>query len=109
MAFYHSPRQIDRMGSPADTYSSPVRTVPQKVGRVGRPSEKVLVAEWLSNHEPFDGDAGWWCWEGARTCLFADGQAAYHDAREVEPANDGLPDCNLTKNGIKGRDVSPRS
>jgi prepilin-type N-terminal cleavage/methylation domain-containing protein/prepilin-type processing-associated H-X9-DG protein len=104
MAFYHSAAQIDTLSDKADTYSNPLRTIPQRVGRAVHPAGKVMVAEWLSNHRPLDDDAGWWCWEGARNCLFADGHVAYHEATDFEAANDGFPDFNLTAHGLKGRD-----
>jgi len=105
LAFYHTPKQIDAMSSAADTYSNPVPTVPQSSDAVAFPSQKVLVAEWLSNHEPVTDDQGWWGWQGARNCLFADGHVDYRKARSINPANDGFPDFNLTVHGIRGKDV----
>lgn len=105
LAFYHSPEQIADMNSPADTYgpnSQP--SIPQRSMNVARPSNKILIGEWLSNHLPIDDDAGWWCWEGARNFLFVDGQVTTLKAREIRPANDGLPDANLTVGGIRGQD-----
>ncbi len=105
MAFYHSPAQIDAMSSSKDTYSSPQPSVPQKVTEVAKPSGKILIGEWLSNHFPMKGnDAGWWTWEGSRNYLFADGQVRFLKAREIREANDKFPDANLTKRGIKGQD-----
>ncbi|MGD8499128.1 MAG: prepilin-type N-terminal cleavage/methylation domain-containing protein [Phycisphaerales bacterium] len=104
MAFYHSPEQIDAMGSPADTYQNPQPSIPQRSMDVAKPSGKILIGEWLSNHAPIDDDNGWWCWEGARNYLFADGQIRYLRAREIRPARDELPDANLTVRGIKGAD-----
>ncbi len=105
MAFYHSPEQIDQMTSAADTYSNPQRTVPQKAGRARHPTRKVMVAEWLSNHSHVTDDAGWWSWEGTRNCLFVDGHIGYIEASNVLPANDELPDFNLTINGMRGQDI----
>ncbi len=105
MVFYHEGRQIDAMSSPADTYSNPQPSVPQKGLDVANPAEKILIGEWLSNHLRIDGqDGGWWCWEGSRNYLFADGQVRFLMAKEIRPANNGWPDANLTKRGIKGRD-----
>jgi len=42
MAFYHSPEQIDGMSSPADTYTNPQPSVPQRSSDVARPSNKAL-------------------------------------------------------------------
>jgi len=71
---------------------------------VARPSNKILIGEWFSNHRPVDDDSGWWCWEGWRNYLFADGRVSYLKAGQIRPARDGLPDANLTVRGIKGHD-----
>ena len=63
-----------------------------------------MIGEWLSNHAPISEDAGWWCWDGARIYLFADGRASFLKAEEIRPARDELPDANLTIHGIKGID-----
>jgi prepilin-type N-terminal cleavage/methylation domain-containing protein/prepilin-type processing-associated H-X9-DG protein len=104
MAFYHSPQQIDAMSTPADTYSNPQPSVPQRSADVARPSGKILIGEWQSNHVPIKEDKGWWCWEGSRNYLFADGRVSFLKAEEIRPARDGLPDANLTLRGIKGTD-----
>ena len=105
MAFYHSPEQIDAMSSAANTYSNPVPTRRRSSDQVAFPGSKALVAEWLSNHQPVANDPGWWGWVGARNCLFADGHVGYRTARSINPANDNLPDFNLTAHGIRGKDV----
>jgi prepilin-type N-terminal cleavage/methylation domain-containing protein len=107
MAFYHSPQQINEMSEPADTYdaSRVRRSIPQRAGSVSHPAAKILIGEWLSNHAVVEDDGGWWCWLGARTFLFADGQVRFLQATEIRPARDELPDANLTVNGIKGRDL----
>lgn len=107
MAFYHSPEQIDDMNSPADTYSNPRPSVAQRSMNVSNPSDKILIGEWLSNHSPIEDDAGWWCWEGTRNYLFADGRTSILKAKEIRPARDGFPNANLTFRGIKGRDWPP--
>ncbi len=107
MAFYHSPEQIDDMNSPADTYTNPKPSIPQKNTNVAKPSGKILIGEWLSTHSPIEDDKGWWCWEGSRNFLFADGQVRFLKARQIRPARDGLPDANLTIHGVKGSDYSP--
>jgi prepilin-type N-terminal cleavage/methylation domain-containing protein len=104
MAFYHGPEQIDTMSSPADTYQNPQPSVPQRSVDVAGPSGKILIGEWQSNHVPIDDDNGWWCWEGSRNYLFADGQIRFLQAGQIRPAGDGLPDANLTVRGIKGQD-----
>ena len=104
MAFYHSPEQIDAMSSPVDTYTNPQPSVSQRSVDVARPSNKILIGEWFSNHSPVDNDSGWWCWEGWRNYLFADGRVSYLKADQIRPARDELPDANLTVRGIKGQD-----
>jgi len=104
MAFYHSPQQINQMNSPADTYQNPQPSIPQRTVDVARPAQKILVGEWLSNHSPIAEDKGWWCWQGARNYLFADGQILFLNAEQIRPARDDFPDINLTFDGIKGRD-----
>ena len=107
MAFYHSPEQIEDMNSPADTYSNPRPSIAQRSMDVSKPSGKILLGEWLSNHLPIDEDKGWWCWEGARNYLFADGRTSFLKAIEIRPARDEFPDANLTVRGIKGQDWPP--
>lgn len=104
MAFYHSPEQIDAMSNKSDTYTNPQPSIPQRIGNVANPSAKILIGEWSSNHFPIDQEQGWWNWRGARSFLFADGQVVFLHAEQIRPAHDGLPDVNLTINGIKGRD-----
>ncbi len=108
MAFYHSPEQIDDMNSPADTYGdNSLPSIPQRSLNVARPSGKILIGEWLSNHLPIDDDQGWWCWQGRRNYLFVDGQVRLLKAKQIRPARDGFPNANLTFHGIKGLDYSP--
>ncbi len=107
MAFYHSPEQIEDMNSPADTYTNPRPSIAQRSMDVSKPSGKILIGEWLSNHSPIDEDSGWWCWEGSRNYLFADGRTSFLKAKEIRPARDEFPDANLTVRGIKGQDWPP--
>ncbi|MHC4425197.1 MAG: type II secretion system protein [Planctomycetota bacterium] len=105
MAFYHSPEQIDAMSSPADTYGANSQpSIPQRSMNVAKPSGKIIMGEWLSNHSPIDDDGGWWSWEGSRNYLFVDGQVTFLEAKEIRPARDEFPDANLTVRGIKGAD-----
>jgi len=111
MAFYHSPEQIDNITSTRDTYDIPGQpcvakpSIRQRSSSVARPSQKILIGEWLSNHSPIYGkDPGWWGWLGSRNFLFADGQVIFLEAAEIREANDGNPNPNLTKQGIKGID-----
>ena len=111
MAFYHSPDQIDNITSTRYTYDIPWQpsvaepSVPQRSLNVAKPSRKILIGEWLSNHSRIDGkDPGWWGWQGSRNYLFADGQVVFLKATQIREANDGNPNPNLTKHGIKGID-----
>ena len=107
MTFYHSPEQIETMNSVTDTFLTAQPSVPQQRFNVARPSGKILIGEWFSNHSPEPNDQGWWCWQGSRNYLFADGRVSYLKVRQIRPARDQLPDANLTINGIKGVDSSP--
>lgn len=105
MAFYHSSEQIDSMSSPADTYGSTSQPcVGQRSCGVAKPSGKVMVGEWLSNHSRIEQDNGWWCWNGKRNYLFVDGQVRFLKADAIRPARDGFANPNLTIHGIKGID-----
>ncbi len=106
LAFYHSPEQIDSMTT--DLSKPPAAA--QKSVNVARPAEKIMIGEWLSNHLKLPAgttDAGWWIWAGRRNYLFTDGQVRFLDANDIRPANDGKPNPNLTKHGIRGIDWSP--
>ena len=107
MAFYHSPDQIDTLNSPADTYSNPLPSRPQRVDSVATPATKILLGEWASSHARVDEEKGWWNWQGARNFLFADQHVVFLKATDITPARDELPDANLTLHGIKGADIEP--
>jgi prepilin-type N-terminal cleavage/methylation domain-containing protein/prepilin-type processing-associated H-X9-DG protein len=104
MSFYHSPEQIDACSDKADTYAGAMPSRPQRTDQVDRPSRKILIGEWLSNHQPLSDDAGWWTWLGRRNMLFADGSLEMVAAEAIDEAQDGYPDPNLTVHGIKGKD-----
>ncbi|HOV60264.1 MAG TPA: prepilin-type N-terminal cleavage/methylation domain-containing protein [Candidatus Hydrogenedentes bacterium] len=105
MAFYHSPEQINTLNRTADCYSNPLPAMPQRKSALRYPSKKVLVGEWFSNHAAWAGDRGWFGAGGKRLYLFADGHVEFLDATELLPANDGLPNPNLTRDGIRGKDI----
>jgi len=107
MTFYHSPEQIDTMNSVEETFLTAQPSMPQRSLDVAKPSGKILVGEWFSNHSPVDNDQGWWCWQGRRNYLFADGRVSYLGVEQIRPARDQLPDANLTIHGIKGVDWPP--
>jgi len=104
MCFYHSNQQIDGTSAVADTYSNPQPSVPRRNEDVANPSRKILIGEWTSNHRPVDGDNGWWCWAGYRNFMLADSSIACLDATDIRPANDNMPDANLTAGGLGGED-----
>ena len=104
MAFYHSPEQIDSINSTEDTCKNPRPSIAQNSFSVAKPSGKILIGEWFSNHYRIGDEKGWWNWEGSRNYLFADGQVHFLRATEIRPARDGLPNPNLTIHGIKGQD-----
>ncbi|MBN1341040.1 MAG: type II secretion system protein [Phycisphaerae bacterium] len=105
MTFYHSPDQINDMSSTEDTYKNATHAVAQKPDGARWPARKIQSGDWASNHEPIDPDNGWWCWQGRRNFLLADGHGQVVDANDIYPANDNLPDANLTKDGIRGLDL----
>jgi len=105
MSFYHSPEQIDSMSSVADTYLIARPSVVQRAGNVARPAAKIVAGEWFSNHAPVTDDGSWWCWQGRRNFLFADGSVSYLEVEQINPARDQLPDPHLTVHGVKGVDV----
>lgn len=105
LAFYHSPEQIDSMTTDLDKL---LPAAAQKSVNVARPAEKIIIGEWLSNHRRIEQvDNGWWIWAGRRNYLFADGQVRFLDANDIRPANNGQPNPNLTKHGIRGIDWAP--
>lgn len=104
-AFYHAPADINSMTTaqlwnPA-TPGPPC--APQSASDVARPSRKALVADWLSNHS--QDKVNWWSWLGSRNYLFADGHVKCLPAKSIRPAVSGLPDINLTRQGIQGSDL----
>lgn len=102
-AFFHTPAQVNGMQT-SDLYGAlTVPCVAQHTAAVQYPSQKALVAEWLSNHAA--PAVTWWEWGGARNYLFADGHVKYLMASALQPAVNGYPDINLTRDGIAGRDV----
>jgi len=114
MAFYHSPQQIDTMDCTEKHQEQwdenfVQNSVPQRSCDVSKSSGKILIGEWDSNHSRIDVDSrwwhrGWWCWQGARNYLFADGHTAFIEAVDIRKANDGNPNPNLTIHGVKGLD-----
>lgn len=102
-AFYHTPGQISRMTTEDLWKYNRFPCITQREAAVAHPSEKVLVAEWLTNHDIKK--LTWWEWGGARNYLFVDGHARYLPTDRISLAGNHLPDPNLTIGGIGGRDV----
>lgn len=107
MSFYHSVDQINAMTTTAATYTHSLAQEPvgQKLTSVAHPCEKILAGEWYSVHEVMPSDPGWFGPGGKRVYLFADNHAEYLDYKSIIPGNDGQPNPNLTKDGIRGFDV----
>ncbi len=116
-AFFHTPAQINGLapilrGSSCANWSAIVAAlrylppVAQNEAQVLHPAQKALCAEWLSNHEKFSGDCGFWSWDGSANYLFADGHVKFLRRRQISPAVNDLPDINLTYDGIAGKDVN---
>ena len=104
MSFYHSPEQINTMNGIEYTFMIPLPSKSQNSAAVSKPWSKILVGEWYSNHKPIKDDNGWWCWQGRRNYLFADGSGSYIEAEDIRQASDKLPDPHLTIDGIEGTD-----
>lgn len=119
-AFYHSPQQISGMhfGDLFDTVAQ-LPTYSQSDADVMYPSQKILIGEWLNNHNyGASGRIGYWGsnfqfpstpgtdrWEGGRVYAFADGHAKFIMASNIIPSLDNCPDINLTPDGVAGKDV----
>lgn len=101
--FYHTPAQVNGMVT-TDLYGpTAVACASQSLSQVTYPSQKALVSEWLTNHEP--PARSWWQWGGGRNYLFVDGHVKYLQSTSIKPAVNGYPDINLTRNGLSGKDV----
>ncbi len=111
LSFYHSPEDIDSLNGPGSDLTT-IAPAAQKPVNIAKPSGKILIGEWLSNHQqvPIDDDSGWWCKVGKRNFLFADGQVRFLGVKDINPARDsngvgeGNPNPNLTIHGIRGID-----
>lgn len=107
-AFYHSPEQIEQMSTEdlymRDPNNYPFPNITQTLSSVAHPTKKAVMAEWLTNHDP-EFKVGWWDWHGGRNYLFVDGHVKFLRATQILPAVNGYPDINLTRNGIRGKDI----
>ena len=84
----------------------PLTVTPQSLAQVASPARKILVGEWVDNHDSLSG-GGWWTVNlaSARDYLFADGHVKYLRASALATAADGYPDPNATPGGLAGSDV----
>lgn len=103
-AFYLAPEQVNAITTYAQLYdTSAMSFSTQNVSCVKFTTKKALAADWLTH----TGDqATWWKWGGSRNYLFADGHVVYLSASRIHPAADGLPDINVTIDGIAGKDIN---
>ena len=106
-AFYHTPDQINSMTTDQlwKKEAPPPECVAQKASAVLYPSRKAMLGEWMSNHDIER--TSWWddLRRGARNYAFADGHVSRVPASCIGPTVSGLPDINLTRDGIRGRDI----
>ncbi len=106
--FFQTPDQIRTLAQNASPFAAYLAQgfppVTQVEAGVTYPANKVLVAEWTSNHQsPKTAtvvDA-----VGAHNHLFADGHVRFVQQGSILPAWNGRPDPNLTVDGIAGRDI----
>jgi len=103
-AFYLPPDQVNSMTSYAQLYDATALTFATiKTSAVTFPTKKALLADWLTHTNE---RATWWKWGGSRNYLFADGHVVYLSTGKIHAAADGLPDINVTINGVEGKDIN---
>jgi prepilin-type N-terminal cleavage/methylation domain-containing protein/prepilin-type processing-associated H-X9-DG protein len=101
-AFYFPDDTINQMTQSSLYQANPFTCVSRRVSDALHPSQKGLVAEWLSAHS--EQKVSWWDWRGSRQYGFVDGHVEYLSASKINAAVDNFPDINLTVNGLSGRD-----
>jgi prepilin-type N-terminal cleavage/methylation domain-containing protein/prepilin-type processing-associated H-X9-DG protein len=125
-SFYMTPDQVNRVADgnylrskfTATNAKLPCSVV--KTSAVKFADKKVLVAEYWTLHAE-NSKVGWYDdpaetgndpWSGARNFLFADGHVTHLGTRRIHAAESPvvnrsrlLPDINLTRDGVAGRDV----
>jgi prepilin-type N-terminal cleavage/methylation domain-containing protein len=102
-ASYFPDATINEMTLASLYQSNPFPCASRKTFETRYPARKALVAEWLSAHSPEK--VGWWDWRGRRVYAFNDGHVSYLPATRIAPANNQLPDINLTIDGLSGQDL----
>lgn len=125
-SFYMTPGQVNHVADGNYLRTKYASTNPQlpcssvRSSDVRFSAKKVLVAEYWTLHSD-NSKVGWYDdpaesgndpWSGSRNCLFADGHVLSVPAREIHAASSPdvtrprlLPDINLTRDGVAGRDV----
>jgi prepilin-type N-terminal cleavage/methylation domain-containing protein len=123
-AFYHSAEQIDAMGIAnlrlaLGTPGPGAWCVTRTESEVVFPSRKILLGEYFNSHQRTRGPVGYWGtligpgtpgpdrWDGGRVVVFADGHAAFVQARRQRPSRWDCPDFHLTPGGLDGADIGP--
>ncbi|MGQ9454610.1 MAG: type II secretion system protein [Armatimonadota bacterium] len=124
--FYMTPDQINRVPT-ADYIRVKFATQNPKLpcstirsSAVRFPTKKVMVAEYWTLHSA-NNKVGWYDdpaetgndpWSGSRNYMFVDGHVRYLATRSIRPADSPLvdrprllPDINLTRDGIHGKDI----
>ncbi len=102
-AFYFPDDTINRMTRSSLYQANPFACVSRRVSDALYPSQKGLIAEWISAHSREK--VTWWDWRGSRQYGFVDGHVEYLSASRIHAAVDNFPDINLTVNGLSGRDL----
>ncbi|MCX7798893.1 MAG: DUF1559 domain-containing protein [Fimbriimonadales bacterium] len=122
-AFYNSPHQIAEarirnliasLGTPGPLS----QTATQTTSSVAQPAAKSMLTEWFNSHDSGGGSrVGFWGtlrpglvpgddrWNGGRNHVFADGHAAWLQAKGQTPSAEDCPDINLTPGGVHGVDL----
>jgi len=121
-AFYHTSDQINAMGianlrlalgNPGPGAVCVTRTESD----IAFPSNKILLGEFFNSHQRTGSPVGYWGtlagpgtpgpdrWDGGRVVAFADGHAAFVQARRQRPSRQDCPDFHLTPDGIDGTDI----
>ena len=124
-SFYMTPDQVNAVANCDYIRAKFAATNPKlpcttmKTSAVKRTSKKVLVAEYWTLHSD-NPKVGWYDgpetgndpWSGARNYLFADGHVVSLLTRRIHAADSpvvsrprSLPDINLTRDGVAGKDV----
>ncbi len=124
--FYMTPAQVNAVENPDHLRAKFAAVNPQlpcttmNSGALKFAPKKVMVAEYWTLHSE-KMKVGWYDhpaetgndpWSGERNYLFADGHVRFLPTRRIRPADSpvvarprSLPDINLTRDGIAGKDV----